>query len=119
MFTLEAKLLHVEGKASSMLNSGALHTHPRFLHFWYVHVEGLVDLLNVQQQRVLNPVQKLTAGDAHSVATEIPIIEHPRRDNPLIISVTLKTVVLTIVLAQLSLTKDYKRERERERERAY
>lgn len=83
-----------------------LHTHPSLLHLWYVDVECLVDLLDIQQQRVLNAVQELTASYAHSVTTEIPIIEHPRGDDPFIISVAFKAVVLTIVLTQLGLTKD-------------
>jgi hypothetical protein len=55
---------------------------------------------------VLNAIQELTASYTHPVTTEIPIIEHPRGDDPFIISVTLKAVVLTIVLAQFGLTKD-------------
>ncbi len=108
MFTLKAKFLHVEGKGSSHLpcNIMSLPTHPSFLHLWYVDIECLVDLLDVQQQRVLNAVQELTASYAHPMTTEIPIIEYPRGDDPFIISVTLKAVVLSIVLAQLGLTKD-------------
>ena len=56
---------------------------------------------------MLNAVQELTAGNAHSVTTEIPIIEHPSGDDPLIISVALKAIVLSIILAELGLTKDW------------
>ena len=89
-----------------MIMMSLLHAHPCFLHLGYVDIECLVDLLDIQQQRVLNAVQELTACYAHSMTTEIPIIEHPRGDDPFIISVALKAVVLTIVLAQLGLTKD-------------
>ena len=37
---------------------------------------------------------------------EVPIEEHPGRDNSLIVKVTVKAVVLPVVLAQLGLTKD-------------
>lgn len=80
--------------------------YPGLLQFGYVHIECFVDFLHIKHERVFNAVQELTAGNAHSVTTEIPVKEHPSRDDPLIISVALKAVVLSIVLAQLGLTKD-------------
>ena len=56
---------------------------------------------------MFDTVQKLTTGYANTMTTKIPIIEHSCGDDPLIISVALKAVVLTIVLAELGLTKDW------------
>ena len=55
---------------------------------------------------MLNSVEELTAGDADTMATEVPVVENSSRNDPFIVSVTFKAVVLAIVLAQLGLTKD-------------
>ena len=55
---------------------------------------------------MFDAVEELTARYADSVPTEVPIIEHPRGDDPFIISMALKAVVLTVVPAKLGLAKD-------------
>ena len=79
--------------------------HQRFLQLRDVHVQCLVHFLYVQYNCILNAVQKLPTSHADFVLPEVPIKEHPGRDDPLVSKVTVKTVVLPIVLAQLGLTK--------------
>ena len=77
------------------------YTYQCFLKLRDVHVEGWVTLLNVQNCRLSNTVEKLAAGPTDTMAPEIPIKEHPGRDDSLVVNVAIKTVVLSVVLAQL------------------
>ena len=61
--------------------------------------------MDIQQWSALNAVQKLGTGDADFVLPEIPVEENPGGDDPLVIVMAIKAVVLSVELAQLCLTK--------------
>ena len=63
-------------------------------------------MLHVQYRIRFHTVQVLTAGQAHLVRAEVPIKEHPGRDDSLVVTVTVIAVVLAIKLAELGLAKD-------------
>lgn len=72
-----------------------------------VQVKCLVDLLHIQDGTSFHTVQVFTTGQTHLVKPEVPIKEHPCRDNPLVITVTVIAVVLSIKLAEFGLAKNY------------
>ncbi len=74
---------------------------------WYVHVERFVHLLKVQQRCALNTVQKLSASVTDFVLLEIPIKEHPGRDDPFIVRVTVETIIVSVEFAELGQAKDW------------
>lgn len=86
-------------------------THQCLLQLWYVHVQCLVDLQNVQQWSALDAVEKLTAGSTDPIPLEIPIKEHPGRDDPFVVGVAVEAVVVSVKLAKLGLAKDWEEER--------
>ena len=94
-----------EGLSPSLSLSLSL-SHQCLLQLWYVKVECLVDVVEIEDRTALDTVQELTAGQAHLVRPEVPIKEHPGWDDPLVVTVTVITVVLPVELAQLGLTKN-------------
>ena len=61
--------------------------------------------MDVQERFVFNAVQKVRADIAHFVLLEIPIKEHPSWNDSLVARVTVETVVISIELAEVCLTK--------------